>query len=133
MTYVGILIGGGRNFDVHDNYFFDCKIAVMFDDRLDRWKSKNKSQVRHLLEVPYQSDIWKEAYPHLYNILDDEPTLPKYNKFYSNTVIGGDGVAMSGAHLEQYMEHYDNTYTPLSTNTPYIWHLAKWFYLTDNL
>jgi len=133
MPYVGVLIGGGRDFDVHDNYFFNCKIAVMFDDRLDRWSNKNKSQLRHLSEVPYQNEYWKTAYPKLYNILDDEPTLPKYNKFYKNTVVGGDGIAMTNETLERFMEHFDNTYTPLSTNTPYIWHLEKWYYLTDEM
>ncbi len=133
MPYVAILIGGGRNFDVHDNHFFDCKITVMFDDRLDRWSGGNKTHLRHLEEVPYRSEIWKEAYPYLYNILEDEPTLPKYNKFYRNVVIGGDGITMSGEKLEKYMEHYDNIYTPLDTNTPHVWHLEKWFYLTDNL
>ncbi len=133
VPYVAILIGGGRDFDVHDNIFFNCKITVMFDDRLDRWASGNKRLVQHLGDVPYQSDIWKAAYPKLYNILEDEPTLPKYNKFYKNTIIGGDGVAMSSEKLEQYFEHYDNKYTDLSYNTPHIWHLEKWFYLTDKI
>ena len=132
-TYVGILIGGGRNFDVHDNIFSDCKISVMFDDRLDRWASGNKRLVEHLGDVPYRSEIWKNAYPALYNVLDDEPTLPKYNKFYNNTIIGGDGVAMTYEKIEKYFEHFDNKYINRTDKTPYIDHLEDWHYLTDKI
>ena len=133
MTYIGIQIGGGRNFDIHDNHFYNVKLAVSFDNRLERWSGGTNKQIIHLNEVPYQNEIWKEAYPYLYKILDDEPQLPKYNKFYNNIVIGGDGVTMTHEGLEQYFEHYGNTYHALEDNTPHIWHLAKWHYLTDKL
>ena len=133
MPYVGILIGGGRDFDVHDNYFFNCKLALMLDDRLDRWSCRNSRNVKHLDDVPYRSDVWKKAYPHLYNILDDEPTLPKYNKFYNNTVIGGDGIIMSGEKLEKFLERNNNKYTPLSTDTPHRKNIDSWHYIKENL
>ena len=105
----------------------------MFDDRLDRWASGNKRLVEHLGDVPYRSEIWKNAYPALYNVLDDEPTLPKYNKFYNNTIIGGDGVAMTYEKIEKYFEHFDNKYINRTDKTPYIDHLEDWHYLTDKI
>lgn len=133
MPYVGVLVGGGRDFDIHDNYFFDCKIALMVDDRLDKWIYKNSRNVKHLDDVPYRSEIWEKAYPQLYNILDDEPTLPKYNKFYNNTVVGGDGITMNDARIEKLLERNNNTYTPLSTDTPHLSYLDTWHYIKEDM
>ena len=133
MSYVAILVGGGRDFDIHDNYFRDCKMALMLDDRLDRWTSGISRNVKHLDDVPYRSEIWKKAYPNLYNILDDEPSLPKYNKFYNNTVVGGEGIIMNDAKLEQYLERSNNTYTPLSTDTGTYERLADWHFIKEEM
>ncbi len=129
IPYVAILLGGGRNFEIYDNTFFNCKITLMFDERLNVWTSGNTSLVKHLNDVPYRSEIWRKAYPYLYKIMEDEPTLPKYNSFYNNKIVGGDGLCLSNEKIEKYLEHYENTYTDLSYNTDYIEHLSKWYYI----
>ena len=133
MPYVAIAIGGGRNFDIHDNYIYNCKIAVMFDARLETWAKRNSFIAKRLDEVPYRSEIWKNAYPDLYNILEDEPTWPKYNKFYNNTVVGGDGIAMAMQEIEKYMERKNNKYIPLDYKTEYTEHLRDWYYVNENM
>ena len=48
-------------------------------------ESGEGSQIRNnLLKMPYQSEVWKAAYPELENILEDDPQLPKYNVISGN-------------------------------------------------
>src|SRR5690606_29851376 len=39
--------------------------------------------------MPYENELWRERYPHLINILDDEPGAPKYNVVRRNISVGG--------------------------------------------
>lgn len=82
-----ILLGGGRDFDIHNNTFYRCKNAMSMDNRMEVWPSQNTKQLKHLFEVPYQSAVWSKAYPELYKLLDDEPKKPKGNIFVCNTLI----------------------------------------------
>lgn len=82
-----ILLGGGRDFNIHDNTFYRCKNAMSMDNRMEVWPSGNSQQLLHLSDVPYRNDIWKKAYPTLYYLLDDEPKKPKGNHFIRNTLI----------------------------------------------
>lgn len=82
-----IVLGGGRDFNIHDNTFYRCKNAMSMDNRMEVWPSGNSRQLQHLSQVPYQSEIWKNAYPELYNLLNDEPRKPKGNAFVRNTLI----------------------------------------------
>jgi hypothetical protein len=96
---MAILLGGGRDFNVHDNLFFNCGAAMTLDDRYFTW-AKNSlgpdgNLMRHLHEVPYRSEIWKNKYPELYTILDDEPREPRNNRFNNNTILGGSGVRIA--------------------------------------
>ncbi len=95
LSFIGIMLGGGRNYDIHDNYFFGCNVALHFDNRImaDTGYYYDKLMA-HLNEVPYRSEVWKNKYPELYGILDDEPKVPKYNKFRDNTIVGGCGIAV---------------------------------------
>ena len=133
VPYIGIMVGGGREYDIHDNMFFDCKMALSLDNRLDRWSGGNKRLLMHLEEVPYQNEYWKKAYPKLYEILEDEPTLPKYNKFYNNIIVGGDGATFTNEEVAGYLEHYGNTFIPRSDNGPHNRNQATWYFLTDEL
>lgn len=82
-----IVVGGGRDFNIHDNTFYRCKYAMEMDNRMEVWPSQNTKQLKHLYEVPYRSEVWKNAYPQLYRLLDDEPKKPKGNVFVRNTLI----------------------------------------------
>ena len=64
----------------------DCDSAVTFDARGTTWFDTGEgSKIRaNLAAVDYQGNIWKNAYPELYDILNDEPEKPKYNVIEKN-------------------------------------------------
>ena len=108
ITNMAILLGGGRDFNVHDNYFFNCGAAMTLDDRYFTW-ANNKRNLQHLEEVPYRSDVWREKYPELYTILDEAPHEPRNNRFNNNTIIGGGGVRIANREgFEDFLEHRGN-------------------------
>ncbi len=108
ITNMAILLGGGRDFDVHDNLFFNCGAAMTLDDRYFSW-ANNKRNLEHLEEVPYRSDVWREKYPELYTILEDEPIEPRNNRFTNNTIIGGGGVRIAKREgFENFLYHKGN-------------------------
>ena len=113
ITNMAILVGGGRDFNIHDNYFFNCGAAMTLDDRYFTW-AKNSlgpdgNLMRHLHEVPYRSEIWKNKYPELYTILDDEPREPRNNRFNNNTILGGGGVRIANREgFENFLAHKGN-------------------------
>ena len=110
---MAILLGGGRDFNIHDNYFFNCGAAMTLDDRYFTWAKNslgpNSNLMVHLREVPYRSELWKNRYPELYTILDDEPREPRNNRFNNNTIIGGGGVRISKLEgFEKFLQHKGN-------------------------
>lgn len=88
-----IIVDGG--YGLHhcgrDNYY-DNNVMIRQDTmawHVGNWGANhagNQTELRtRLAEVPYQSGPWLK-YPHLANILDDEPAVPKYNTV-SNCLI----------------------------------------------
>jgi hypothetical protein len=79
-----VYIGGGRDNELEGNVFSDTPTAIHLDAEGVSW---NKAQTddpngplrKRLKEVPYNRTPYKERYPHLANILEDEPGAPKYN------------------------------------------------------
>ena len=86
---------------------------MTLDDRYFTW-AKNSlgpdgNLMRHLHEVPYRSEIWKNKYPELYTILDDEPREPRNNRFNNNTILGGGGVRIANREgFEIFLAHKGN-------------------------
>lgn len=85
-------IGGGRDNTIENNIFVDCRPAVHVDARALGWASYHvdTTMKERLLEVPYQQSLWRERYPKLVNILDDEPAAPKGNLVARNICVGGE-------------------------------------------
>lgn len=93
-----ILVGGGRDNNVENNLIVDqtnnSSWSIMADERgLNDWfggeykKNPAASQLTiNLNAVPYQSEIWKKAYPELVNILTDDTLEPKRNVIKNNIV-----------------------------------------------
>ena len=85
-------IGGGRDNTVENNIFVDCKPALHIDAR-GMGKTFNYGattiQPQRLKEMPYQKSPWKEHYPELVGMLEDEPEKPKNNRIVRKRVRGG--------------------------------------------
>ena len=86
-------VGGGRYNTIRNNLFIECTAALHLDDRglkrarpgegtKDGWDLLAKLQAVNWQEAP-----WKDRYPHLVNVMDDEPKLPLHNVFEKNVAI----------------------------------------------
>ena len=83
---------------------------MTLDDRYFTW-SNNKKNLKHLDEVPYRSEVWRERYPELYSILDGDPKLPEGNRFDFNTVIGGKGVVIAAREgFDKFLRYTGNVH-----------------------
>jgi len=86
-------VGGGRDNTISNNLFIECTSALHLDDRglrrarpgegiRDGWDLLAKLQEFNFQEAP-----WKDKYPHLVNIMQDDPKLPLHNVFCGNVAI----------------------------------------------
>ncbi len=102
-------IGGGRDNTVENNIFVDCKPALHIDARAMGWAAPSvpTTMVSRLKAMPYQNPLWRERYPRLTNILDDDPPAPKGNLVARNVSFGGkwDGVYKQA---QPYVVYQDN-------------------------
>lgn len=94
---MGVLIGGGRDNLIEDNKFVDNALAIHLDARGKTWQKTSTDDPnwplrKRLTEVPYTQSPYKERYPNLSNLLDDEPGTPKYNVTQRNIVSGGKAI-----------------------------------------
>lgn len=123
IPYAAILLGGGREINIHHNIFYECGISLMADRRVTTWGPKLLNRLKKKLgKVDYQSDIWKKAYPRLCSYLEDEPGYPKYNSFTDNIVIGGNHMLFedaedAGEHIRLERNRY--VATPNTYNIPF--------------
>ena len=93
------MIGGGRDNEIVNNIFVDCVPAIHVDARGIGWANRyivpggGWRMQEKLAALPYQNPPWTK-YPHLANILEDDPYLPKYNVIVRNLFVGGkwDGI-----------------------------------------
>ncbi len=87
-------VGGGRYNTISNNLFVACTSALHLDDRglkrarpgegtKDGWDLLAKLQA-----VNWQSPPWSERYPHLVNVMEDDPKLPLHNVFRCNVAVG---------------------------------------------
>ena len=79
-------IGGGRDNMVENNIFVDCDPAVHVDARAMGWARYHlgTTMTQRLLAVPYRESPWRERYPQLLCLLDDDPAAPKGNMLIRN-------------------------------------------------
>jgi len=92
---LAVLIGGGRDNRIEDNKFIDTATAIHLDARGKAVQDDPNSTLRkHLTEVPYNQTPYKERYPHLANILEDDPAAPKYNIARRNNFVGNSAVSI---------------------------------------
>jgi len=92
-TETSIYIYGGRDNLVEDNKFIDTATAIHLAKR-GKYDPDGTLRKR-LAVVPYNQTPYKERYPHLANILEDEPGAPKYNIARRNYFDGNAAVSIS--------------------------------------
>ncbi|MFV1968089.1 MAG: right-handed parallel beta-helix repeat-containing protein [Pirellulaceae bacterium] len=94
-------IGGGRDCRVINNLFVDCRPALHIDARALGWAKyhadmwvKEGEEKGTLSGTRYKEPPYRQRYPELVGILDDEPRAPKGNVVRHNVSYGGkwDGV-----------------------------------------
>jgi len=87
----GVLLGGGRDNTIDGNLFFFLPKGIHVDARgprgitLDKpgsWNLKAKCEA-----VGYRSPPWRERYPRLTRVLDEQPLLPLGNVMRNNIFI----------------------------------------------
>lgn len=109
-------IGGGRNNMVENNVFVDCSPAVHVDDRGKsriKWGAGLKESwdlEAKLRRYRFQQPPWSDRYPHLVNILDDQPELPLHNVIRRNVAVGGKWLNARGK-IKSYLTMEDNLVT----------------------
>ncbi len=88
----GVLLGGGRDNTIENNIFINLPKGIHIDARgprgitLDKpgsWNLKAKCEA-----VGYLSPLWRERYPRLARVLDEDPLLPMGNVLRGNILIG---------------------------------------------
>jgi hypothetical protein len=107
------MIGGGRDNIVENNIFVDCNPAVHVDGRGEGWMKQafyapNDTIQTTLRAVPYNRPPYSDRYPHLANILADEPGLPKYNRIAHNICVGPKWIDWLDGLNETKVEVVDN-------------------------
>lgn len=87
-------IGGGVDNTVENNIFVDCVPSVHIDARGLGWQkaatdAPDGTLRTRLRSMPIDGDLWRERYPTLPGILDDDPGTPKRNRVVRNISVGG--------------------------------------------
>lgn len=101
----GILVGGGRDNIVMENTIADAdQFGVLLDGRGLSWAKASvndpSSEIRRrLVAVPYDREPYRSRYPHLAELLQDQPGQPKYNLISGNKFFRGAGVVLEDPAL----------------------------------
>jgi hypothetical protein len=78
---------------VEDNIFRDGAFPIHLDARGTNWQKVMVEDLQSELQkglnaVPFTKTPYKNKYPHIANILVDDPGMPKYNSAKHNLIIG---------------------------------------------
>lgn len=89
----GILVGGGRYNRINGNEITNCpKASIMYDARGLNWyipyiEDPDNELWQRLWAMPIDKSPWKDRFPWLMEIHDDEPGVPKYVEILDNVII----------------------------------------------
>ncbi len=88
----GILLGGGRDNTIRGNIFIGLPIGIHVDARGPRGITLDKPGSWNLLakceKVDYLSPLWRQRYPRLAKVMENDPLLPMGNVIRDNILIG---------------------------------------------
>ncbi len=108
-----VMIGGGRDNIVENNIFIDCNPAIHVDARGEGWMKASFDDPKDTIQttlraVPYNQPPYSTRYPHLANILEDQPNFPKYNRIVRNIYVGSKWIEWQDGLNETKVEVRDN-------------------------
>ncbi len=110
-----IMVGGGRDNTIENNIFVDCNPAIHIDQRGKGWAAKYFALggewhiLEHAQEVPYNQPPYSTRYPHLAELLTDDPAAAKYNRILRNIRFGsGKWIDWLDGLSEKTVETHDN-------------------------
>lgn len=88
----GVLIGGGVDNVVEGNMFIKTDTSVYIDNRGMNWERDLTGNPRGYLQsalraVPYQSEIYRNRYPTLANIISEGLGVPRRNSILGNLFV----------------------------------------------
>jgi parallel beta-helix repeat protein len=88
----GVLLGGGRDNVIRGNIFIDLPIGIHVDARGPRGITLDRPGSWNLLakceQVDYLSPLWRERYPRLAGVMENNPLMPLGNSIRDNILIG---------------------------------------------
>ncbi len=120
-----VFIGGGDDNVVDNNVFVNCAPSVHIDARGMGWQKKATDDPqgelrRYLAAMPYQNELWRQRYPQLVNVLEDDPGAPKRNLVTHNVCVGGkwDDVEKKGAEWQIFKDNLVNEDPKLARPLP---------------
>lgn len=88
------MAGGGRDNTFENNVFVDCRPAIHVDARGIGWANQyivpggGWQMQKKLEDVNHDQPPYAQKYPHLAQILEDEPYVPKYTLVARNIIVG---------------------------------------------
>ncbi|NLY02596.1 MAG: hypothetical protein GXY83_41485 [Rhodopirellula sp.] len=106
-----VLVGGGRDNTVQNNVIIDCPISIHIDNRAMNWAGYHVgTTMKGLLDkVPYQAEPWRNRYPLLVDIWEDEPAVPKGNTVRDNLMVSSGPFALA-SEVTRYGTVTDNLF-----------------------
>ena len=87
----GMLVGGGRDLDIHGNTFVECELGIRFDARGVGWMANHIADPRtstlhqRLAAMPIAKEPWASRYPSLSSYLTDRFGRPAGSRVTDNT------------------------------------------------
>ena len=108
-----VMIGGGRDNLVENNIIIDGSPAIHVDARGMGWAKyyfdgSDSTLFKRLEAVHPHEPPYRQRYPQLARILNDQPALPKGNRIIRNISSGGKWVEFFNAETEPLVYFQDN-------------------------
>jgi len=120
-VYRAILVGGGRDNIVDNNFIINSRVGLHTDSRGLRVYTTDELAKTHmgyiLNKVPWESELWQQTYPSLSTIYDNSPRLPLGNTISNNRVIETIYPQEYSNESEQYLDLKNNNFSDLNTYT----------------
>ncbi len=93
---IAVFIHGGRDNNIYHNIIADSNQSIKSQDKSpDAITNPNGVIVTNYNKMPVTSQLWISRYPHISNILQDDPTYPKYNRVADNVIYNTPAISLS--------------------------------------